>query len=382
LTKETDLKMSHNRLDQIIRQRISKSGPITFETFMALSLYHPELGYYMTPKTRLGPHGDYYTSPHLHPIFGWLLANQLDEIKHLLGDPHDFTILEIGAGKGYLAEGIIDYVQRKLRWKGDWRYIIVEKNLHTIQQQMEQLQAYTDRIEWKTSIEAVDPFCGCVISNELLDAFPVHLVEADGRFEEIYVYADSAAYKEIKAEISTAHLHDYINRYQIPALRGYRTEINLNILDYLSRLDNILSEGFVVSIDYGYAAREYYAPERRQGTLLCYHKHTVNENPYLHVGEQDITAHVNFTSLNDWGPALGLKSVGYSTQGIFLASLGIEEMVSSELKTNSDFQTEMLKIKGLFFGMGDSHKVMIQYKGNKALDGLRGFKLKNSLDRL
>ncbi|CAB1060006.1 SAM-dependent methyltransferase, MidA [Olavius sp. associated proteobacterium Delta 1] len=349
---------------------------------MDMSLYQREFGYYMTEKSRIGPHGDYYTSPHLHPIFGWLLANQLDEIKRIMGDPHEFTVLEIGAGKGYLAEGIIDFAQRKLNWKGNWKYIIVEKNRHAIKKLMKQLKAYTGRIEWKTSLEAVDRFCGCVISNELLDAFPVHLVEMHDQFQEIYVISDNTGFKETKGELSTVDLHNYINRFQIPAIRGYRTEINLNILNYLNRLDDILSEGFVISIDYGYSGREYYAAERNRGSLLCYHKHRVNQNPYQHVGDQDITAHVNFTSLKNWGAMLGMQSLGYCPQGIFLASLGIDEIVSNELANSPNFQIEMLKIKGLLFGIGDSHKAMIQYKGKRDLAGLRGFKLKNSLARL
>ena len=350
---------------------------------MALSLYHRDFGYYMTEKSRIGPHGDYYTSPHLHPIFGWLLANQLDEIKRIMGNPPDFTVLEIGAGKGYLADGILDYAQRILKWKGNWKYVIVERNRHALKKLKKQLKAYAGRIEWQTSLETVDPFCGCVISNELLDAFPVHIVEANDRYKEIYVFSDATEFKETKGDLSTAELQNYIRHFQIPAIRGYRTEINLNILDYLNRVDKLLSEGFVISIDYGYAAREYYAAQRYTGSLLCYHKHTAHENPYRHVGEQDITAHVNFTSLKDWGARLGMKSLGYCPQGLFLASLGIDDIVTNELATGPNFQIDMLKIKGLLFGMGDSHKVMIQYKGKRDIEeGLSGFKLKNSLDRL
>ena len=108
--------MNQNRLEQFIRKEIEKAGPITFERFMELSLYHPEFGYYLN-RMKIGPHGDYYTSPHLHPIFSWLIANQLDEIKRILGDPDDFTVLEIGAGRGYLAEGILNHAQRTLKWK-------------------------------------------------------------------------------------------------------------------------------------------------------------------------------------------------------------------------------------------------------------------------
>jgi SAM-dependent MidA family methyltransferase len=349
---------------------------------MDMSLYHRELGYYMTEKSRTGPHGDYYTSPHLHPIFGWLLANQLDEIKRIMGDPDEFTVLEIGAGKGFLAEGIVDYACRYLNWKGNWKYIIVEQNCYTIEDQKKLLAVYKDRIVWKNSLEEVDQFCGCVISNELLDAFPVHLVEMTDRFQEIFVSADKEGFVEVFAELSTPDLSEYINRYRLPAINGYRTEINLRKWDYFRRLDHILSEGFVISIDYGYTAREYYSPDRNKGTLLCYCKHRVNDNPYANVGKQDITAHVNFTSLKDWGDRLGMKTVGYCPQGIFLASLSDDEIVSREMESNPGFQNELLKIKGLFFGMGDTHKVLIQYKGNQDFKNLKGFDIRNRVKML
>ncbi len=374
--------MSANRLEQAIRKKIDRAGPITFERFMDLSLYHPEFGYYANKRLKIGPHGDYYTSSHLHPIFSWLIANQLDEIKRILKDPDDFTVLEIGAGRGYLAEGIVNYAQKTLKWKGNWKYIIVEKNPRIFEDQMKLLDPYKSRVVWKTSFEEMDQFCGCVISNELLDAFPVHLVVMKDRFQEVFVGTSDKGFKEIYGDIRTSDLAGYISQYKIPEISGYRTEINLNIWDYLKNLDKILSEGFVISIDYGYSAREYYAAERNKGTLFCYYRHRVNDNPYTNIGDQDITAHVNFTSLADWGNRLGFKTIGYCPQGLFLASLGIDEIVSRELETNPNFQNELLKIKGLLFGMGDTHQVLIQNKGKAEIQNLRGFGLKNRMERL
>jgi SAM-dependent MidA family methyltransferase len=291
-------------------------------------------------------------------------------------------VLEMGAGRGLLAEGILDFVRTKFKWRDDWQYVIVEQNPHTRQLQRDRLAAHESRIIWRTSLEEVDPFCGCVVSNELLDSFPVHLVAMTDRFREIYVDSADKGFKEIYKDLSAPDLADYIDLYQIPAIGGYRTEINLNIGKYLQQLANLLAEGFVISIDYGYSAREYYAAERSRGTLQCYHQHRVNQNPYLNIGEQDITAHVNFSSVKDWGESLGMKSLGYSPQGIFLASLGIDEIVSGELESRPDFLAELPKIKSLLFGMGDTHRVLIQYKGQKDIGNLRGFALKNSLSRL
>ena len=183
---------------------------------------------------------------------------------------------------------------------------------------MKLLDRYKSRVGWKTSLEEMDQFCGCVISNELLDAFPVHVVVMKDRFHEIFVGANDKGFKEIYGDLSTSDLAEYISHYKIPEISGYRTEINLKIWDYLKSLDKILSEGFVISIDYGYSAREYYTAERNTGTLFCYYRHRVNDNPYTNIGDQDITAHVNFTSLADWGNRLGMKTIGYCPQGLFL----------------------------------------------------------------
>ena len=361
--------MSPTTLENIIRRRIEKDGPITFEKFMELVLYHPVLGYYMTDDIRIGPAGDYYTSPHLHPIFAWMIATQLDEMKRILKETGEFTVLEIGAGRGYLAENIIDYVEHKLKWNGNWKYVIVERNPSAIQYQRKLLKRYLGRISWKTALDEVDQFCGCVIANELMDAFPVHRIIMADRIQEVYVDMDDSGFFDRSGEISDPALSSYITQYKIPDIKGYSSEVNLRIGDHLRSLDNVLSEGFELTIDYGFPAWEYY-------------RHTRNTNPYLHLGDQDITAHINFTALRDWGQSAGLQTIGYCSQGTFLASLGIAEVIAMELKRNLSFQTELLKIKGLLFDIGQTHQIMIQYKGNKAIESLKGFELRNRKNRL
>lgn len=374
--------MQEYALEQIIRTKIKKQGPITFATFMEMALYHPFLGYYTSQNPRIGPQGDFYTSPHLHPILGWMLAIQLDEIKSLLGHPNDFRVIEVGAGRGLLAEAVIAYIQQKLKWPPGWRYIIVERNPRSVGDQKKRLEKYEQLITWQTSLAELDRFCGCIISNEVVDAFPVHIIHHNTRFMEIYVGVDKNGFTELWGEFSTAALPDYISRYAIPAIKGYRTEVNLNINGFMRDVDRILAEGFIITIDYGYPAWEYYAEERRNGTLVCYQRHKISATPYIEVGQQDITAHVNFTSLKDLGQSLGMAPLGYCSQGAFLVSLGIDEVVSRELAHNPTFDRDLLKIKSLLFGMGDSHKVMIQYKGMRDVKSLQGFALKNRLNML
>ena len=187
---------------------------------------------------------------------------------------------------------------------------------------------------------------------------------------------------ETVGDLSCPELSGYIERYNIPEIQGYRTEINLRIKDYLKAIGSILSEGFVISVDYGYSSREYYSEARNRGTLLSYYQHKISEDPYMNIGNQDITAHINFSALKDWGNGLGFKAIGYCPQGTFLASLGIDKIVAKELEKDPAFELELLKIKDLLFDTGESHQVMIQYKGTSDVQDLRGFKLKNRVNRL
>jgi len=371
------------KIEKIIKERILKKGPITFKTFMDMALYFPKLGYYQRKFNPIGPQGDYYTSPHLHPIFGWMIALQIEEINKIL-KTKDFTIIEIGAGKGYLTDGILYYLTNKIKIK-EFKYIIIEKNPEITQQQKALLSDYKDIIQWKENLEDIEEFVGCVLSNELIDSFAVHLIEFHNNFyKEIYVDVKEDSFIEIYGELSTLEIKKYIDKYNIPYIEGYRTEVNLMIKDYFSKLSNILSEGFLITIDYGYTAKEYYSEERKKGTLLCYYKHTINENPYINVGKQDITTHVNFSAMKDFGEIFGFKTLGYSSQGSFLVSLGIDKVISEEIinSHNSNFFPEIQKIKGLIFGMGESHKVMLQYKGKKEIKELKGFQLRNKMYQL
>ncbi|MBF0556329.1 MAG: SAM-dependent methyltransferase, partial [Nitrospirae bacterium] len=174
----------------------------------------------------------------------------------------------------------------------------------------------------------------------------------------------------------------------IPAEAGiqstYRTEINLAVRDWLKDCSTILREGFILTIDYGFPAWQYYQPGRSRGTLLCYHRHKTSENPYVNIGRQDITAHVNFSALGKWGLLYGFAPVGYAAQGTFLLSLGIDELIS-QIPMNEDYQFEAIKIKRLLVpeGMGQSHKVMVQYKGGAGnIPCLKGFTMRNQLMEL
>jgi SAM-dependent MidA family methyltransferase len=287
-----------NPLEEIIIDKIKREGPITFETFMDMALYWPGLGYYSSGKNVIGRAGDFYTSPHLHPAFGAMLARQLMEMWMLMGKPAVFHAVEIGAGAGYLCKDILDYLHKPTsRDKDEFltalRYVIVEPFSHFEEKQREIVGDFAGNITWVRSLKE-SQITGCIFSNELLDAFPVHLVEMEDELKEIYVDFNGKEFVEVKDKVSSPELTIYLKEFSVHMQEGYKTEINLRIKGWLEEASAALSKGFLLTIDYGYSEREYYSEERTKGTLLCYHKHQYNENPYRDIGDQDITAHVIF----------------------------------------------------------------------------------------
>ncbi|MFO0753425.1 MAG: SAM-dependent methyltransferase [Thermodesulfovibrionales bacterium] len=367
-------------LQEKIVEKIRKEGPVSFETFMEMALYYPGLGYYTKEATRIGKEGDFYTSPHLHPLFGAMLGRQMEEMWDLLQRPERFRIVEMGAGMGYLARDMLD----SLRERDIFRHIdysIVEMNPAMRERQQQLLAGSGAEVRWFHALREVGGVTGCFLSNELLDAFPVRLVEMTDELIEIFVDVKDDAFVEAgrPAREETA---EYCREFAPHLPRGYRTEVNLRIREWLHEISAHLRSGFLLTIDYGYTAEEYYSEDRSRGTLLCYYRHQINENPYRHIGEQDMTAHVNFSSLKRWGAEEGISVGGYCPQGAYLVALGIDEMIRGRYGETPD-PFELAKIKGLIFpqGMGESHQVMVQYRGT-GTPSLRGFSLRNQAKRV
>ncbi len=367
-------------LKEKIIERIHKEGPINFETFMEMALYYPGLGYYTKDTTKIGREGDFYTSPHLHPIFGAMIGRQMEEMWECLGFPETFRIVELGAGMGHLANDMLRYLEGR-RFLRHLHYTIVEMNPSVRAVQEATLQKHRDRMAWCSDLEQLDPVTGCFLSNELLDAFPVKIVEKNGELREIFVSARGDELVELKMPCGHEVL-EYFREFGIELPGDYRTEVNMRIGEWIGRVEKKLKDGFVLTIDYGYPAWEYYGEERNRGTLLCYYRHRVNEDPYSNVGEQDITAHVNFSSLKRWGEKRGFNTGGFCGQGSYLISLGIDKVIE-ELYGGVPDAFETAKIKGLILpqGMGESHKVMVQRKGRYDLK-LKGFSLRNGWEKL
>lgn len=362
-------------LVEIISDRIAKSGALTFAEFMNLALYHPQYGYYTTKAVDIGAQGDFFTSPHLGKDFGELLAVQFAQMWEILDKPAAFTLVEMGAGQGILAVDILKYLYKHYREVFEsLQYIIVEVSPGLKHQQQQLLKGVADKVKW-CSLEEIpnNSITGCIFSNELVDAMPVNLFSLqDGQLGEIYVTTfENNTFVELCNAPSTPKLAQYfdlvgINLGQLGS--NYRSEINLAALDWLSTVAQKLQQGYLLTIDYGYAAARYYNPMRSQGTLQCYYRHQYHNNPYINIGQQDITAHVDFTALERWGDRCGLQKVGFTQQGLFLMALGLGERIAAISTNNANNLEQLLQRRETLHQLIDPQGlggfgVLVQSKG-------------------
>ncbi|QLE57383.1 class I SAM-dependent methyltransferase [Nostoc sp. TCL26-01] len=348
---------------------------ITFAEYMDMVLYHPEYGYYASNAVKIGLQGgDFFTSVNLGSDFGELLAEQFVQMWEILGKPVPFYLVEMGAGQGLLALHILQYTQQKYAdLFAGLQYLIVEKSPGLRQEQQQRLQDLP--VHW-CNLEDITPnsITGCFFANELVDAFPVHqFIVEDRELREIYVtLGEDGKLEEVTGEPSTPQLAAYFNLVGIDLAcggygDGYRSEINLAALDWLSIVADRLQQGYVLTIDYGYPASRYYNPRRSLGTLQCYYQHRHHDNPYVNLGQQDITAHVDFTALERWGESCSLEKVGLTQQGLFLMALGLgnriaalshQEIPISELLKRREALHQLIDPTGL-----GNFGVLIQSKG-------------------
>ena len=312
-----------------IHRRIGQQGPITFAEFMELALFWPQGGYYVSGEP-IGSGGDFYTSPQVHPVFGALLAVQLFQMWGLLSQPEPFTVVELGAGNGMLCRDVVATSEHLPAGFGRaLRYLCLD--LRTTS------GAETGLVEGNSPARVCRvaasglPFkhlVGCVLSNEYLDSFPVYQVTM-GRegLREVYVTREGEILETCLGEPSTPGLAERLDTLGIELHEGQTAEINLGLETWAEEAAKVLEMGFVLTVDYGHPAQELYSPERRpRGTLTTYYRHTQIDAPLRHIGRQDITAQVDFTSVVDAGRRHGLQPWGFGPQGRFLRHLGLGRM--------------------------------------------------------
>jgi SAM-dependent MidA family methyltransferase len=318
---------SNRQLVDELRGLIEREGPITFERFMRVALYHPEHGYYRHETARPGQTGDFLTAPEADPIFGQALARQLQQMDDLLGSPDPFTLREYGAGTGTLALAILDGLRLdNASLLNRLRYDPVEISPERAAELRDELidAGYGGRLAEPSD----EQLTGCVLANEFLDALPVHRVaRIGGALREYYVIWRDGWFAEEPEPPSTPALERYLTDEGVELAEGQRAEINLEMAGWVDEVSRRVRQGYVLSIDYGYPATKLYGPEFPDGTLRTYLQHMVGDDPFRAVGRQDLTAHVDFSALERAARQHGLEVLGLTTQADFLNGAGIGQLL-------------------------------------------------------
>ena len=350
-----------------LHRRIEDEGRITFSQFMDLVLYWPNGGYYRG-ATPTGVGGDFYTAPGAHPSFGGLICLQLHQMWTLLGCPNPFWVVEPGAGNGLLCHDVMSFARFMPNdFHSCLRYLCVDvRDAPGIEVSLPREDVVNVHRISAHELSLAD-VVGCVVSNELLDAFPVNLVEKrSGRLLEVYVTLKDDEIVEELAEPSTMALQHRLDYVGVSLPEGQRAEVNLALSSWLRQTAKCLERGYILTIDYGREAVDLYSPARPRGTLTTFYRHTQTDNPYIRLGEQDITVQVDFSALMRLGEELGLTAQGYVTQGRFLANLGMRRWMASLPSLGLDQQKRDANRMGMLDlvrpgGMGD-FKVLVQGK--------------------
>lgn len=368
------------QLTERIRDAIdAANGWISFEQFMRMALYEPGLGYYSAGSTKLGASGDFVTAPELSPLFSRCLANQCIEVLERV---EGGAILELGAGSGAMASDML--LELYAQGRAPERYFILEVSADLRERQRATLEqrapALAARVQW---LEAwPKDFRGVIVANEVLDAMPVQRFRIRGgevctigvtwqlgQLDWSEVRADAA----LEAAVRTieANLGE-------PLPDGYASEINMTLAPWIDGLAASLREGVALFIDYGLPRRQYYRPERREGTLLCHFRHRFHDDPLINVGVQDVGAWVDFTAVAESASAAGLNVAGFTTQAHFLIGAGIEQFIAQlgeadiTLRVQLARQAMLLTLPG---EMGERFKVIGLSRGFE--HPLRGFSVRD-----
>lgn len=315
-----------------IHAEIERGGPITFARFMELALYDEAGGYYRATTSRPGREGDFLTAPETHPIFGAAMARGLEEVWERLDRPDPFVLREYGAGTGALIVAVLERLaldrsglERAIRYDP----IEVEpRRLDTIAERLTALGRADLLVEPALTGQ---PIVGAIVGNEVLDALPTHRVVArDGRLLEVLTGSRDGQFIDLETEPTTPALAARLANEGVDLADGQHAEICLALDAWVATAATGLARGLMLLIDYGYPAVDLYDPARRRdGTLRAYVRQRVHDDPYRHVGRQDLTAHVDVTAVEGAAARAGLVHLGTTTQAEFLVGLGTQDLLQA-----------------------------------------------------
>lgn len=352
------------RLRQALLERIRKQGALSFADYMEQVLYEPGLGYYMAGAAKFGEEGDFITAPEVSPLFGATLANEIRGVLLHTGG----GILEFGAGSGKLALSIL----QALSDVEDLTYTIMEPSAELVSRQQQLLREALDesvfqRVRWLDALP--DAFTGVIVANEVMDALPVERFrKSDGKVMQLCVNESLETVSQAADETLQAAVEAIEADLGEPLCDGYQSEVCLLLKPWLASLSQTLTQGVVLLIDYGYPRREYYLPERVQGTLACYYRHRTHDDPFQWPGLQDITAHVDFTAVAEAAVAQELDLLGYASQSAFLLDNQLLDLMEQEsARSDSEMQkialARAVKTLTLPGEMGERFQVMALGRG-------------------
>jgi len=319
----TDAQTHSQQLKQHLCTAIAAQGGwISFARYMALALYAPGLGYYAAGSSKFGLEGDFTTAPERSTLFGRCIAHQVAQVLHDTGG----DILEVGAGSGKLACDLLLALEKQGMLPK--HYCILELSAELIARQQAMLAARAPHllgtVRWLNQLP--DTFTGVVLGNEVLDAMPVHLiVRQNNAWMERGVRTDNTDFYWQERPIADDALLQAAQLLDVP--NDYLTEINLVAPAFIASLSERLQRGLILMIDYGFPHTEYYHPQRNQGTLMCHYRHFAHGEPFYWPGLQDITAHVDFSSIAQAGINHGCELLGFTTQAHFLINCGITDLL-------------------------------------------------------
>ena len=332
-----------------------------FDDFMARALYTPGLGYYANDRVKFGQlpgaegqaGSDFVTAPELSPLYGWALAQQVAQALAATGTD---AVWEFGAGSGALALQILQALQAQGLPLP--RYTIVDLSQSLRERQRATLAAFAEQVRWVDALP--EAMTGVVLGNEVLDAMPVKLLaRVNGVWHERGVALGEPGPDGGPGFVWQDRPTDLRPPLEIPGEHDYLTEIHPQGEAFVRTLADKLAAGAVFLIDYGFPEAEYYHPQRHMGTVMCHHRHQSDTDPLAHVGQKDITAHVNFTGIALAGNEAGLGVLGYCSQAWFLMNCGLlAQMEAADLKTRVMAQKLVMEHE-----MGELFKVIGFYKG-------------------
>ncbi|OGV34564.1 MAG: hypothetical protein A3E88_02055 [Legionellales bacterium RIFCSPHIGHO2_12_FULL_35_11] len=356
----------------VIKEKINDRGDLPFIDFMQIALYHPDGGYYTSSLPKLGKHGDFVTAPEISYLFGFSVANEIKNIIINLDNP---VIFEFGAGTGKLCVDILTQLEKLNSLPEEYRILEVSGHLRAVQENLikEKIPHLANLIKWETYWPEA-PFTGVIIANEVLDAMPVNrFFKLSKALQESYITLnENNDLIEVFKDSNNVKLIQHVNRFLDNELENYKSEVNLFIDDWIAKCNEILAEGIMLLFDYGFANHEFYHPDRKEGTLMCHFQHKSHPNPLVNVGQQDITAHVNFTHVANAAFNVGFRVAGFTNQASFLINNNILDIL---LENKDETINSKQSLKKLLQAneMGELFKVIALTK-NFDLE-LNGFKL-------